>query len=160
MKEINLTQNKITLVDDEDFKYLNQYHWHTRKMGNTFYAGRNIKTEKGQRIILMHREILNILESIQEGDHIDGDGLNNVKLNLRVCSHKENSRNKRSRKNSSSNYLGVAFYKPKPWKAQIRVDNKLINLGSFNTEIEAAMVYDEAAKKYFGEFANLNFKKL
>jgi hypothetical protein len=92
-------------------------------------------------------------------DHIDNNPLNNQKSNLRICSLKDNSKNSTKRNNTSSKYKGVYFENyTKKYKANIKVDYKTINLGRFLNEIDAAKAYDKAAIKYFGEFANLNFK--
>ena len=154
MKTIRLTQGKAALVDDQDYEQLVQFKWHARKSGNVWYAARNIKTEKGQRIVNMHREILELKDSSVICDHIDNNGLNNTRKNLRKCSSKQNSRNRRSARKSSSPYLGVSYRTP--WCAKIRVDGKLINIGCFNTQEEAAEAYNKAAAKHFKEFANLN----
>ena len=92
-------------------------------------------------------------------DHIDGNGLNNRKSNLRVCTQAQNSLNSRPRRNSSSRYKGVSFYKrDKIWQAQIFYNFRTINIGRFDDEIEAALAYDRKAAELFGEFAYLNFK--
>ena len=92
-------------------------------------------------------------------DHIDNNPLNNQKYNLRICLLKDNSKNSTKRKNTSSKYKGVYFETgTKKYKANIKVNYKTISLGRFTNEIDAAKAYDAAAIKYFGEFANLNFK--
>jgi len=156
MKEIKLTQDKIALVDDDDFEYLNQFKWCANKLRNTFYAIRTLKKTK----ISMHREIMKTQLENNIGkiiDHIDGYGLNNQKYNLRTCTSAENSRN-RHFVNNSSGYLGVFKIKSKKekWKAQIVVNKKSIYLGIFKDKKDAAKAYNEAAIKYHGEFARPN----
>lgn len=142
--------------------------WITRK-GNLFYARRSIVKPNGIKTTLsMHREIVKPNNN-EQCDHLDHNGLNNQRSNLRKVSNKQNSRNKRSRSNSSSKYLGVCKstyigtngVEHNRWRAQIGVDYKNIKLGSFpynrKGEIAAAKAYDNAAKQYFGDFANLNF---
>ena len=92
-------------------------------------------------------------------DHIDGDRLNNRIENLRLATHQQNNRNRSSNRNSSSKYLGVSWnnYRKK-WEARIRINRKSKCLGYFDDEIEAAKVYDAAARHHHGEFANPNFK--
>ena len=155
MKEIKLTQDKIALVDDDDFEYLNQFKWCANKLRHTFYAFRTLEKKK----ISMHREIMKTQLENNIGkiiDHIDGNGLNNQKYNLRTCTIAENSRN-RHFVNNSSGYLGVSILKSrKKWYAQIKGNKKNIFLGSFKDKKDAAKAYNEAAIKYHGEFARLN----
>ena len=159
MKQIPLTQDKYALVDDEDFEYLNQWKWFAHKDKNTWYAQRNQTIDINKRIVIhMHRVIL----QEEKIDHKDGNGLNNQRYNLRKASDLQNSRNKGIYKNNISGYKGVSFRKQStknPYQARIRVNKQEINLGSFSTAIEAALVYDQAAKQYFGEFARLNFSE-
>jgi len=161
MKEIPLTQNKIALVDDEDYERVTQYKWHARKQGNTYYAMRNIDKKSKQ---YMHRFILNISDD-KFVDHKDHNGLNNQKYvneqqgNIRKVNHQQNGYNKQKRERTSSQYKGVTWNKNrKKWQAQIEINNNCIYLGLFNDEIAAALVYDKAAIIHFGEYANLNFE--
>ena len=155
MKEIKLTQGKVALVDDEDFKYLNQWKWFANKLRNTYYAIRNDKNRKSATVY-MHREIL-ITPELLEIDHRDRNGLNNQKFNLRICTRRQNAFNNKP-VDSISEFIGVSYIKGKYIRAYIRHENKQIHLGLFKSEYEAAKAYDMAAKKYRGEFANLNFK--
>ena len=95
MKQIPLTKNKFTLVDDEDYELVNKYNWY-------FGAGYARSMEK----ILMHRLIMKAKKG-QMIDHIDGNGLNNQRSNLRFCTHSQNMANKKGFKNTSSKYKGV-----------------------------------------------------
>lgn len=90
-------------------------------------------------------------------DHIDGNALNNKRSNLRICTHKQNMRNKKkTNKGSSSQYKGVTFHKKsQKWRANITI-KKVKYLGQFDSEVQAAKKYNEAAIKYYGEFARLN----
>lgn len=91
-------------------------------------------------------------------DHINHDPSDNRWKNLRPATHAQNMRNMRSRTGSSSKYLGVSWGKASgKWRSEIKVDGNSKHLGLFANEAEAAKAYDEAAKKHFGEFANLNF---
>ena len=87
----------------------------------------------------------------------DGDGLNNQRSNLRPCTNAQNQMNARSRKNSTSKFLGVNWHKGRSkWQSEIRAPGRRIYLGGFETEIEAAIIYNIAARKYYGKFANPN----
>lgn len=92
-----------------------------------------------------------------EIDHVDGNGLNNQRMNLRICTHLQNTMNRKKSKGKSSVFKGVVWNKEKNnWRARIRVNKKLIHLGYFFIEAEAAKIYNIAAVKYFKEFARLN----
>lgn len=145
---------KFAIVDDEDYQELNKHYWHcVTKDGYTFYVTDGHRNK-------MHRVLLNA-KYRQGVDHINGDGLDNRKSNLRICTQKENSRNSRRRKNGhSSKYKGVwkkTYQSGKiSWLAEITVDRKKKHLGTFKDEEVAAYAYNTAAKKYFGEYAQLN----
>jgi hypothetical protein len=159
MKQIPLTQGKFALVDDEDFEYLNQYKWcavtKKRKDGNegTFYA----ITHPGIR---MHRLIMNAPKEL-EVDHIDGDGLNNQKHNLRNCTRLQNVLNQKIQQTNkkTSKYRGVLWNGKRNWRVQIQYKSKVYYLGYFVCEEEAARCWDKKAEELFGEFARLNFPK-
>jgi hypothetical protein len=155
MKLIPLTQELFAQVDDEDFKYLNQWKWYAHRDGKTYYARRQISTKGIRKMLRMHREIMNTPESM-EVDHRDHNGLNNQKSNLRNCTRRQNGYNLPAR--GKSKYLGVYYTKYSVINMAIMVNNKRIYKCSFPTEEAAAREYDRLAKKYFGKFANLNFK--
>ena len=154
MKKIELTQGKVTQVDDEDYEWLNQWKWYAIKVHRTFYAVRYVNKDK--LTIFMHRIILNISEKIKP-DHKDRDGLNNQRNNLRVCTEQQNNFNRKGWLNCSSTYKGVTWDKnAKKWRPSITINNKKIHLGSFDSETKAARAYDVKAIELFGEFAYLN----
>ena len=104
----------------------------------------------------MHREILKCPKGLFI-DHINRNGLDNRKNNLRVCSKSQNMMNTLIPKNNTSGYKGVSWSKrDKKWMAYIKIKNKFNNLGYFNIKEQAALAYNDAAKKYHGEFARLN----
>jgi len=164
MKRIKLTQGKYALVDDEDYKQINNYKWRTHKIKNNLYATRSIYRNGLGKLIYMHRQILNLTNNKIQADHIDNNGLNNRRKNLRVCTNQENNRNKKKiNKKTSSKYKGVHYLKrDSKWIASICIDNKNYNLGHYKNEKEAGLIYDYYARKHFGKFAILNFtvKKL
>jgi len=156
-KQIQLTKGYHATVDDEDFDWLMQHSWWVKDTdAHVCYAGSWIKGKN----IGMHRLILQRHGLLKDGlviDHIDGDGLNNQKANLRTCTRAENMRNRRGP--FKNGYLGICRTKSKknPWAARIGLNGKLIHLGVFPTREEAARARDLASIKYHGEFAMLNF---
>ncbi len=157
MKEIKLTKGYVALVDDADYEWLNQWKWFSATRRGMVYANRNDKRNAGkQRTIAMHRLILGITGVDDLGDHIDGNGLNNQRANLRKCTRQENTLNRRKIKYGISMYKGVRVNKKGKIHAVITFDKKRIFLGNFKTEPEAAKAYNNAAKIYHGEFAQLN----
>lgn len=156
---IPLTQGKVTKVDQRDFEKLRNYKWCIRRERMTCYAIRNQRTRSGVKCFIMHRVIMNPPEGMVV-DHINGDGLDNRRANLRVCTIQQNSCNRRIIEKGTSRYKGVSRSKgSKKWRAIIYSKNEQIDLGHFETEIEAANAYDAAALKYHGRFARLNFPK-
>lgn len=159
MKRIPLTQNKFALVDDADFQKINQHKWSASKRINTYYALRYIGGgRKRPRFCLMHRDILGLQKGDgKHTDHIDGNGLDNQRSNLRVCTQQQNAFNQRAQR-GSSRFKGVHWFKRcRIWQANIRHEYRTIHLGYFKNEVDAAEAYDRAAKRLFGNFARLNF---
>jgi hypothetical protein len=158
MKEIVLSKGKCALVDDEDYEYLNQWKWSLSGPPNSLYAIRAYGPRRKREYIQMHRVIMNTPKHLVV-DHIDHNGLNNQKSNLRNCTRQQNQMNMKVIK-ASSKYRGV-YLAPHQSKtsiyAGIRVNGRHKHLGSFKTEVEAAMEYDKVAKQFRGEFAILNF---
>jgi hypothetical protein len=152
---IKLTKDKFTIVDVEDYQKLAQHDWHLWESGS--YNQYAIRYEKGKSL-KMHREIMNAPVGLVV-DHKNGDGLDNRKENLRVVTRTQNHYNRRKTiRKTTSKYKGVhRITDRKAYCAKIRYKCKTIFLGYYKDEIEAAKAYDEAARKFFGEFARLNF---
>lgn len=157
MKEIQLTQGQVALVDDQDFEFLNQWKWHLKKDGDRKYAVRNLPLLNGkQKRLSMHRLIMCMPDDVVI-DHINGNGLDNRKCNLRICTNHDNLKNRRVSSNNTSGFKGVSWHKrDKIWQSRIKVNQKYIHLGCFKDPKEGAVAYNNAATKYFGEFALLN----
>ncbi len=157
-KQIPLTQGKVAIVDDADFEWLNQWKWYACKKHYCWYAVRTQWQDGKNKQIQMHREILKPLADMQT-DHKDGNGLNNLRNNLRVATGSQNQHNQKPRK-ATSKYKGVHWHQGEAkWHAQIRMDKQQCHLGVFVCEIEAARAYDAAAVVAFGEFAYTNFQE-
>ena len=156
MKEIQLTQGKVALVDDADYDYLMKWKWHLFKMNrNNFYARTIIYKNKKRIAVVMHRLLVKCEGKII--DHISGDGLDNRRSNIRCCTKSENPINRRININNLSGYKGVSWFKSVgKWRAQIQYKRIVYHLGVFEKRIDAAKAYNNAAQKYHGEFANLN----
>ena len=165
MKEIYLTKDQKTIIDDEVYDYISQWKWYCHKG----YARRSRRKDESKEtypsdVIHMSREIWKLIGRVlPKGyilDHINGDKLDNRLVNLRACTQGENVWNTRIDKHGEVPFRGVIKrekYQPiRPYVAQIDVNKKRIIIGSFASPIEAARAYNEAAKKYHGEFAILN----
>ena len=153
VRRIPLTRGKFALVDAEDYYRLAQYQWFAVLSDNTFYA---VRKNKGKNVKI-HRVVMGAPDHLVV-DHIDHNGLNNCKSNLRLCTTAQNNRNMRSVKGASSRYKGVGWNKRmKRWRALIQCDQKPYFLGDHENETDAARAYDKKAKELHGEFACLNF---
>lgn len=140
-----------TIIDTEDIEKIKKYKWYLSPMG---YVGTKLK---GKALRLPHVIMGTKPDKKYPVDHKDRDKLNNCKSNFRFCSHAENLRNAGKSKNNTSGYKGVFWQKDrKKWIAQIKINNKIVYLGIFKNKVRAAITYNKAAVKYFGEFAYLN----
>ena len=162
-RRIPLTQGKYAIVDPDDFERLNRHKWYASRCRNSFYARRNIYVYAGKErkvvVMGMHRQVIKAPDGLLV-DHINNNGLDNRKANLRLATHRQNNCNRlyAKRTGSHSKYIGVSWHKyKKKWYAQISFNGKRKHIGYFHDEIEAGKAYDKAAKQYHKDFAVLNF---
>jgi len=148
----------VALVDDDDFEKVADIHWYPRVRPNGLIYARGVIEGK---IVFMHRFILDLKDPGIIVDHSDGNGLNNTRGNIRTCTTSQNAANRRPRRNTSSQFKGVYWNSTLGiWQASIGIKaesgRKVITLGSFRSEEEAAKAYNQAAIHHFGEFARIN----
>lgn len=141
----------VALVDEEDFARVMERTWVADKSGHTFYA---VSAPKGGPKVRLHNFLLPDAPMV---DHINGNGLDNQRHNLRACTKAQNQRNVRKQASTSSRYKGVYWHQQNgKWLARAQKQY----LGCFSNEEEAAIAYDKAALSLFGAFAQLNFPEL
>lgn len=152
----------VALVDDEDAPYLLQFKWHVRVDDDKLYAARTPLVSRGERksgYITMHRELLGKRDGVFP-DHVNRNGLDNRRENLRFATPEQNNFNRTYRRRSSSGFRGVVWNRRvSRWQCSIKYRRKSIYLGLFDDPVEAACTYDAAAREYFGSFARLNFPR-
>jgi hypothetical protein len=161
MKTIPLTQGQFAVVDDADYEALSQHKWCAEKKGRTYYAVRGRKRnerQSGRGNIKMHMVIAGTPPG-HDTDHVDGNGLNNQRRNLRVVSHAHNLHNTtRKQHGCTSRFRGISWSaRERRWRAAVQVDGRRIELGYFKCEFEAAAAYDAAGIANFGEHFTPNF---
>ena len=147
------------MVDDEDYKRLAGYKWFAVRYERGYYAQRADKDGKGRhRNVRMHREILGEPKG-KIIDHINHNGLDNRRVNLRAATRQQNAWNKRKQRGKcSSKYKGVTWLKRMgKWQARIVCNGKSIFIGYFDDQVSAARAYDARAVELYGEYATLNF---
>ncbi len=165
MRNIPLTKGKFALVDDEDYDFLMQYVWRAKThegRSRTVYAIRDLQGEGNKwSTIAMHQDVLGKAPEGFVIDHIDENGLNNLRSNLRIVDHSRSRANFSLRSDSTTGYKGVT-YNPKgasKWWARTRFQKQIIDLGCFDTSEEAARAYDDKVLELHGECAKLNFPR-
>lgn len=152
MASIPLSKGMIALIDEADVPLVSGHAWSAGHERNSWYA----MAWDSQRSVRMHRLILGLRPGDPHVDHVDTNGLNNQRANLRVASRAQNGMNRRVQPHSSR-FKGVSlFRRTGRWMASITVDGEQRYLGSFASEIDAADAYDAAAREAFGPFARTN----
>jgi len=153
IRYIALTKNHFAIVGRSNYKRLSRVKWHASLSGHRFYA---THCTSSQATIYMHREIMRPPKGMVV-DHMDANGVNNWRGNLRICTPLENGHNSRAR-GRTSHFKGVSYiFELRLWEASICDRKKMVHIGYYKTEIEAARAYDAEALKRFGQFAWLNF---
>lgn len=156
---ISLTQGQFAIVDATDFEWLSRWKWNAYWDCTTrsFYAQRNIRDASGKRgTISLHRQILGLEKGdSRQGDHINHNTLDNRRGNLRIASSRENQRNRGKRRDNSSGFKGVVRHRNGKWMSRIRIAERRIYLGVFDTPELAHAAYAAAAAQYHGEFARV-----
>jgi len=144
--KIKLTQGQFTLVDEEDFDYLNQWKWSYNPSGGYAYRNQN------NHGIWLHRLLINPPKGF-ETDHINGDGLDNRRANLRIVTHQQNLMNQKVKSNNKTGYAGVSFERSrKRWFASLYLGGKTIFQKRFKDFNQAIMARKEAEDIYFGKY--------
>jgi hypothetical protein len=159
MKQIPLTRGLFALVSDEDFERVSQRKWFARKSGSKFYAATWQGNWRSRTMLHLHHLIAGTPKEGNVIDHIDRNGLNCQRNNLRECTGKQNSSNRTGW--GKSKYLGVSISNQTNgevfWRAFININGKQVYLGQFTTAELAAEAYDKKALETKGGFASLNF---
>ena len=155
-----MSQPRYTKVDQADYKRLRGYRWLASKGNNNYYALRHVPGGKGKKASInsMHREIIQVPRGMVV-DHINHDGMDNRRANLRAATYSQNMCNVRKRSGAKhSKYKGINWRKrTRKWEVRVMFEKKRMHIGYFRDEIDAARAYDQAARKYHGEFASPNF---
>lgn len=151
---ITLTQGQTTLVDAADWDAVKDLRWYASRVRTLFYPQAHVSGRKSP--VRMHQFIFPATHPLMI-DHVNGDGTDNRRRNLRVVTHTQNQQNMRPQRGTSS-YKGVCWnsYSGK-WQAYINASKRTQYLGRFTDEREAARAYDRAARALFGDHARLNF---
>lgn len=159
MREIPLANGKgVAVVDDEDFERVAAHRWTLMRQALGHREHRYALTQIDHVTVYMHRLVIGAPAGIRV-DHVDCDGLNNRRANLRLCDQSQNGGNHRAwGRPTASGFKGVHRVRKK-WRAEIMVRRERFNLGNYETPEEAARVYDAAARHHFGAFARLNFPR-
>lgn len=150
MKTLELTQGKVTFIDDDVYEWVSKFKWHARQVGNNFYAVRNGSRREGctSKAVYLHREICPAPKGFIT-HHKNEESLDNRRENLVSVSRKQHEwLHYRRRGDTSSKFRGVHLYKlTGKWCSHIYLNSKNVNLGYFDSEADAAQAYAIAARE-------------
>lgn len=156
---VKVLPDKYAKVEPVDYHEISQYTWWAKESCGKYSAVRLVPGGNCGKVVYMHRQIMDAPEG-KLVDHKNRDSMDNRRCNLRFATKGQNNMNQGGRRGASSEYKGVSWYKPKKcWRGMIKVNGKNKSLGYFESEVKAAKAYDEAARKYHGEFAYQNFSE-
>lgn len=157
------SEKLFTLVDDEDAKFAASFKWSASRTRNNVYAACKQKVDGKPTSIYLHRLLLGITDPNVEVDHVNRDGLDNRRANLRPCTLLENRGNSAGHVSRKARFKGVFFedfVKGRPWRARVAHGGKVVFEQNFYTDVDAAIAYDAVAKRYYRHFAYLNFPEM
>lgn len=160
MIALKLSNGMVVLISNRDLAWARGFRWHCLRSTDTlFYAGANCRLAAGVwRLRSMHRLLLGLADPAVKVDHIDGNGLNNCRWNLRLATNQQNLANAGPMEGGTSRFKGVSWHKRAGrWQAHHYGGGRSRYLGLYYTEEGAALAYDRAARELFGEYARLNF---
>lgn len=160
---LELSQGQKTIINTSDYDKIKNIRWfaYRSRTAKTFYVIGNLPRrdhpEGKQKGVKLHRFLFDLDDPKTTVDHKDGNGLNNIRENLRVCTQLQNSRNYPIPHNNTSGYKGVSWNKiRKKWQAKISVCGVRKSMGYYDDPKDAAIAYNHGALEYHNEFANLN----
>jgi hypothetical protein len=164
MTDIKLTKGQFAIIDDEDYERVTAFEWYAHKGYSKWYAARSAwqPGKKRQKMVCMHNFLFGNVPSGYFVDHINGNGLDNRKSNLRLATRSQNRGNAKKTANrfgtaTTSQYKGVCLHKgTSKWHAHICIGDRMVYLGLYVYETDAALAYNKAALQHFGEYAAIN----
>jgi hypothetical protein len=162
VRRITLTQGKTTLVDDQDYYWLSQFKWRAQCSLGHWYAVRSVRRNGKLTAEMMHRIILGLdSDDGRVVDHMNHDGLDNQRSNLRPCSHGQNEQNRGRKTTGTSRALGVYWdSNHKKWRAQVSVNKKRVYIKDFTCEDDAIEARNHQAIRFQGDFASINVRRI